>query len=77
MKINKEIDFPQDDVECWDRYPKHRWVYDLSRLLDTQNIKWSPFETSSLNDRVSTYIQLSLLIVNLVLFISTNPLSNI
>jgi len=39
-----ELDIPSDDIECWDRYPKHRWVYDLSRLLDAQNIKWSPYE---------------------------------
>ena len=41
----QDLDIPKDDIECWDRYPKHRWVYDLSRLLDAQNIKWSPFET--------------------------------
>jgi len=39
----QDLDIPQDDVDCWDRYPKHRWVYDMSRLLDAQNIKWSPF----------------------------------
>jgi hypothetical protein len=40
----QEIDMPIDDIECWYRYPKHRWVYDMSRLLDVQNIKWSPFD---------------------------------
>ncbi len=39
-----EYDIPQNDIECWDRYPKHRWVYELSRLLDAQNIKWSPID---------------------------------
>lgn len=46
-----DIDFPKDDIECWERYPKYRWVYELSRLLDSQNIKWSPYEVGSLPDR--------------------------
>lgn len=49
---NTEIDIPKDDVECWEKYPKHRWVYDLSRLLDAQNIKWSPYETDELLDKI-------------------------
>jgi hypothetical protein len=40
-----ELYIPHDDVECWNRYPKHRWVYDLSRVLDAQNIRWSPWST--------------------------------
>jgi len=47
----QELDIPKDDIECWERYPKHRWVYDLSRLLDAQNIIWSPYEVESLPDR--------------------------
>ena len=43
-----EFDVPIDDIECWEKYPKHRWVYDLSRLLDAQNIKWSPYRTDLL-----------------------------
>lgn len=46
-----ELDIPKDDIECWERYPKHRWVYDLSRLLDAQNIEWSPYEVESMPDR--------------------------
>lgn len=45
-----QLDIPHDDIEAWDRYPKHNWVYDLSRLLDAQHIKWSPFRTDTLND---------------------------
>jgi len=41
----EDLDIPQDDVECWERYSKHRWVYDKMRLLDAQNIKWSPYES--------------------------------
>lgn len=42
-----ELDIPRDDIECWERYPKHHWVYDLSRVLDAQNIGWSPYESAS------------------------------
>src|SRR5271165_5157704 len=41
-----DLDIPKDDIDCWDRYPKHRWIYDLSRLLDAQNIRWSPYKTN-------------------------------
>src|ERR1035437_4169040 len=47
-----DLDIPIDDIECWERYPKHHWVYDLSRLLDAQNIKWSPYETENLRDKM-------------------------
>lgn len=46
-----ELDIPKDDIECWEKYPKYRWVYELSRLLDAQNIKWSPYNIPSLPDR--------------------------
>lgn len=51
-----ELDIPVDDVECWERYPKHHWVYDLSRLLDAQNIKWSPFETPGMQREINILI---------------------
>jgi hypothetical protein len=47
----QEFDIPKDDIECWERYPKHRWVYELSRLLDAQSIKWSPYEVDTLPNR--------------------------
>lgn len=54
----QDLDIPRDDIECWERYPKHRWVYDLSRLLDSQHIKWSPYETEELQDRtVNMYFE--------------------
>jgi hypothetical protein len=46
-----ELDIPADDIDCWNRYPKHRWVYELSRLLDSQNIRWSPFQNEIFLDR--------------------------
>ena len=45
--MQKELNIPTDDIDCWAKYPKHQWVYNLSYLLDAQNIKWSPFESSS------------------------------
>ena len=48
----QDLNIPKDDLECWERYPTHRWVFDLSRLLDAQNIKWSPFETDLLKDKI-------------------------
>lgn len=44
----ENLDIPLTDVDCWERYPKYRWVYELTRLLDSQNIKWSPFKTPEL-----------------------------
>lgn len=46
-----ELDIPKDDKDCWERYPKHRWVYEMTRLLDSQNIKWSPYEIDGLYNR--------------------------
>lgn len=48
---NFDFDIPIDDIECWERYPKHRWVYERSRLFDAQNIKWSPYDVEFLPDR--------------------------
>lgn len=59
--MNKKIDtselsVPIDDIDCWMRYPKHRWVYDLSRLLDAQNIYWSPFEIPGLERELNMHL---------------------
>ena len=43
----KDLDVPQDDDDCWAKYPKHRWVYEATRLLDSQNIHWSLFQTET------------------------------
>ena len=50
LDIN-ELDIPKDDIECWEKYPKHHWVYDLSRLLDSQNVRWCPFEHDLFPDK--------------------------
>lgn len=52
LKI-KELDLPEDDIECLDRYPKHKWVYEMSRLLDAQNVQWSFFKTANLSFKTS------------------------
>lgn len=44
----QELDIPKTDLECWEKYPKHRWVYDLTRILDIQNIKWDIFPNEDL-----------------------------
>lgn len=43
--VLQDLDIPQDDDECWARYPKHRWVYETPRLFDAQNIAWSLYST--------------------------------
>lgn len=43
-----DYDIPTSDIECWEKYPKHRWVYDLSRLCDAQDIAWNLFASDSL-----------------------------
>lgn len=45
-----ELDIPINDIECWEKYPKHRWVYDKTRLFDSQNILWRPYITDELKD---------------------------
>jgi hypothetical protein len=52
-----DLDIPADDIECWEKYPKHHWVYDLSRLLDAQNIKWSPYEQPDLHREVNMKLE--------------------
>lgn len=47
-----ELDIPHDDIQAWERYPKYHWVYDVSRLLDAQSIKWSPYRTEVLNKKI-------------------------
>lgn len=53
----QQLDIPADDIDCWDRYPRHRWVYDLSRLLDAQNIRWSPFPVIGMSREVNMTLE--------------------
>jgi hypothetical protein len=50
----RDLDIPHDDIECWERYPKFHWVYDLSRVLDAQHIEWKPYYDKYLPDRELT-----------------------
>lgn len=52
--ILKDLDIPTSDMECWERYPKHRWVYEKTRLLDSQNITWSLFSTKTLGSALKS-----------------------
>lgn len=42
--VEPNVDIPLDDVTAYQMYPKYNWVYSTSRLLDMQNIEWSPFK---------------------------------
>lgn len=44
-----DLDIPATDYECWNRYPKQRWVYEKTRLFDSQNIQWSMLPMADLN----------------------------
>ena len=37
---------PNTDKEAWNLYPKYRWLYNTSQLLDYQKVDWSPFPTT-------------------------------
>lgn len=50
-----DFDIPKDDIECWKKYPKHRWVYERTRIYDAQNIPWSPIETNEFSFQVPAF----------------------
>jgi hypothetical protein len=41
--VETTVDIPLDDKTAWKMYPNNNWVYSTSRLLEMQNISWSPF----------------------------------
>lgn len=56
--MDKELELynmPKSDYECWDKYPRYNWVYNTSRLLDAQHVKWSPFKTDDLPDHIPAF----------------------
>ena len=55
-----KLNIPKDDIECWDRYPKHRWLYESTRLFDAQGIKWSPFKSNEFTHNTKTLNLISL-----------------
>jgi hypothetical protein len=67
------LDIPEDDLDCWNRYPKHRWVYDLSRLLDAQNIKWTPFETEGMQREINSVFYTKDIVIRQPGFIYIEP----
>jgi hypothetical protein len=40
--IDAPVDIPLTSDVAWFMYPKYNWVYSTSRLLEMQNIDWSP-----------------------------------
>ena len=49
IDIINEYDIPRDDIECYNKYPRHNWVYNTTRLLDAQKIHWGLIYTPELN----------------------------
>lgn len=40
---------PATDTECWNKYPKYRWLFETSKLFEAQNKKWSFVKDSKFN----------------------------
>ena len=36
-----ELSIPKNDIDCWNKYPKFRWVFETTKLFDSQHKKWS------------------------------------
>ena len=41
--VEPTVDIPLNDEVAYKLYPKYNWVYSTSRLLDFQNVEWTPF----------------------------------
>lgn len=41
--LNDHPNIPKDNYDAWKKYPKYNWVYQTTKLLELQGIKWSPF----------------------------------
>lgn len=46
--VEANVDIPLDDMTAYQMYPRYNWVYSTSRLLDMQNVEWSPFPMGDL-----------------------------
>lgn len=44
-KLSKQLEqyAPCTDINAWNKYPKYNWVYETTRLLDSQNVYWAPY----------------------------------
>ena len=56
LHILTHLDIPLTDAECWERYPKHRWVFQSARLLDIQHIDWSLTKTDEFSYKIANFI---------------------
>jgi len=45
----ENTDIPTTDEECWIKYPKFRWMYETTKLLESQNKKWSFVKDNKFN----------------------------
>ncbi len=41
-KLGCDIEFPINDMEAWEKYPAHRWIYNRLELASYQGIKCKP-----------------------------------
>jgi len=54
-KVETNVDIPLDDMTAYQLYPKYNWVYSTSRLLDMQNIAWSPFARKGMDFELNEF----------------------
>ena len=38
----EDIFIPTDDPDCWELYPRHRWIYDKLRIAESQGLACGP-----------------------------------
>jgi hypothetical protein len=55
LHILTHLDIPLTDAECWERYPKHRWVFQSARLLDIQHIDWALTKAEEFPDKINNF----------------------
>lgn len=52
-KFNHEdYNIPLTDYDCYDRYHKHIWIYDLAKMRDNQHLKYDLFKTDECTQAV-------------------------
>lgn len=55
MNTLEDYTIVDNDVDAWNKYPRYNWMYNMSRLLDAQNVAWSPFRTKDLDVGLPTF----------------------
>lgn len=47
FSLNDHTEIPTTHKESWIKYPKYRWVYETTKLLDMQHIMWGPYQDTN------------------------------